>query len=104
MRTNNLGEFHIRKWYLQVEDTMANETGLLADGDPVRKIVIAAAIHNSHSGRFVADLGGSIRASRRLARSSAGVSATRSATRRSPATARPAWWALPASTSTATPC
>lgn len=68
MRTNNLGEFHIRKWYLQVEDTMANETGLLADGDPVRKIVIAAAIHNSHSGRFVADLGGSIRASEALGR------------------------------------
>ena len=34
MRINNLGEFHIRKWYLQIEDTLANETGVLADGEP----------------------------------------------------------------------
>lgn len=68
MRTKNFGEFHIRKWYLQIEDTLANETGLLADGDPVRKIVIGAAIHNPHSGQFVADLGGSVRASEALGR------------------------------------
>ena len=48
--------FHIRKWYLQVEDTLANETGRTADGKPLRKIVIAAAIRNPHAGRFVDDL------------------------------------------------
>ncbi len=68
MRTKNLGEFHIRKWYLQIEDTMANETGRLADGDPVRKIVIGAAVHNPYSGQFVEDLGGSVQASEVLGR------------------------------------
>jgi amino acid synthesis protein len=27
MRTKNFGEFHVRKWYLQIEDTLANESG-----------------------------------------------------------------------------
>jgi hypothetical protein len=66
MRTNNFGEFHIRKWYLQIEDTLANETGILADGEPVRKIVIGAAIHNAFSGRFVDDLTGWVRESAAL--------------------------------------
>lgn len=63
MKEKNFGEFHIRKWYTQIEDTLANETGKLADGEPVRKIVIAAAIHNECAGRFVEDLTGVIAAS-----------------------------------------
>lgn len=63
MKTKNFGEFHVRKWYLQIEDTHANESGVLADGEPVRKIVIGAAIHNTFSGRFVEDLNGAVRAS-----------------------------------------
>lgn len=66
MRINNFGEFHIRKWYLQIEDTLANETGVLADGEPVRKIVIGAAVHNAFSGQFVEDLSSAIRASAAL--------------------------------------
>lgn len=66
MRTKNFGEFHIRKWYLQIEDTLANETGVLADGEPVRKIVIGAAVHNAFSGQFVRDLNGWIRESEAL--------------------------------------
>ena len=66
MRHKNFGEFHIRKWYLQVEDTLANETGVLADGEPVRKIVIGAAIHNAFSGRFVGDLSDWVRDSAAL--------------------------------------
>jgi hypothetical protein len=66
MRINNFGEFHIRKWYLQIEDTLANETGVLADGEPVRKIVIGAAVHNAFSGQFVQDLSGAVRASAAL--------------------------------------
>lgn len=66
MRTKNFGEFHIRKWYLQIEDTLANETGVLADGEPVRKIVIGAAVHNAFSGKFVEDLSGAVRASATL--------------------------------------
>ena len=62
MKTKNFGEFHVRKWYLQIEDTLANES-VLADGEPVRQIVIGAAIHNAFSGRFVEDLNGAVRAS-----------------------------------------
>ncbi len=47
---------HIRKWYLQIEDTLTNESGLAADGAPLRKIVVAAAIHNPHAGKAVQDL------------------------------------------------
>jgi hypothetical protein len=56
MREVNFGEYHIRKWFTYVEDTLATETGALADGDPVRKIVIAAAIHNPYAGRYSEDL------------------------------------------------
>lgn len=66
MRIKNFGEFHIRKWYLQIEDTLANETGVLADGEPVRKIVIGAAVHNAFSGQYVEDLSGAVRASAAL--------------------------------------
>jgi hypothetical protein len=58
---------HIRKWYLQIEDTLANETGREADGNPLRKIVIAAAIRNPHAGTtFVDDLSDVVSASKAL--------------------------------------
>lgn len=56
MKTPNLSAFHIRKWYLQIEDTLAGETGAPADGEPLRKIVVAACIHNPFAGRYVQDL------------------------------------------------
>lgn len=56
MRTLNFGAFHIRKWYLQVEDTLAGETGAPADGEPLRKFVLAACIHNPYAGRYEPDL------------------------------------------------
>jgi len=56
MTTPNLSAFHIRKWYLQIEDTLAGETGAPADGEPLRKIVIAACIKNPFAGKFVQDL------------------------------------------------
>ena len=53
----NFNDYHIRKWYIQIEDTHANETGVLADGGKsVRKIVVAAAIQNPYSGKFSKDL------------------------------------------------
>jgi len=57
---------HIRKWYLQVEDTLANESGLAADGEPLRKIVIAAAIRNPHAGKAAQDLSDIVGASKDL--------------------------------------
>jgi hypothetical protein len=56
MKTPNFGPYHVRKWYLQMEDSLANEPGMAADGEPLRKIVLAAAIHNPYAGRFEKDL------------------------------------------------
>ena len=49
--------YRIRKWFSQVEETLTNETGKAADGAPLVKLVIAAAIHNPYAGRFSQDLG-----------------------------------------------
>ena len=66
MRQANLGEYHIRKWFTYVEDTLATEAGALADGDPVRKIVVAAAIHNPYAARYSEGLDQIVRGSARL--------------------------------------
>lgn len=63
MKTPNFGAFHIRKWFLQIEDNLAGESGQSADGEPLRKIVIAACIHNPYAGRYVQDLSAWIEAS-----------------------------------------
>jgi len=52
----NFGPYHLRKWFTHVEEVLANETGQPADGAPVRRIVIAAAIHNPYAGRYSQDL------------------------------------------------
>lgn len=56
MKDANFGPYHIRKWFSFYEETLANETGILADGEPVKKYVIAAAIQNSFAGQFSEDL------------------------------------------------
>ena len=56
MKQPNFGPYHIRKWFLQIDDAIANESGRLCDGEPVRKIVIAAAIHNPYAGSYEQDL------------------------------------------------
>lgn len=48
----NFAGFHIRKWYTQVDESLANESGQLADGAPLRKFVLAAAVANPYAGRF----------------------------------------------------
>ena len=62
----NFHGYHIRKWYLQIEDTLANETGVLADGAPVKKIINAAAINNPYAGRFSKNLDRIVKASPKL--------------------------------------
>ncbi|MDY6948784.1 MAG: amino acid synthesis family protein [Pseudomonadota bacterium] len=52
-RPANFHGLHIRKWYAFREETLALESGPLADGAPLVKIVVAAAIANPHAGRFV---------------------------------------------------
>jgi hypothetical protein len=63
MKHPNFGPYHIRKWYRQIEDVLANESGMAADGAPLRKIVIAAALHNPYAGRYEADLSAFVEAS-----------------------------------------
>lgn len=55
MPAANFGPYHVRKWFTFTEDTHANESGQ-PDGDAVRKIVIAAAVHNPYAGAFSEDL------------------------------------------------
>lgn len=52
-RPPNFNGLHIRKWYAFREETLALETGPLADGEPLVKVVVAAAINNPHAGEFV---------------------------------------------------
>jgi hypothetical protein len=68
MPAANFGPYHVRKWFTHVEDVLATETGRPADGDPVRRIVIAAAIHNPYTGRFGEDLGDIVAKSDELGR------------------------------------
>lgn len=53
---NDIANYRIRKWYIQIEETHGNETGMPADGEPVRKVAIAAAIRNPYAGRYCEDL------------------------------------------------
>jgi hypothetical protein len=51
-------EFGIRRWYVQEDETLLNETGQAADGAPLRKLVIAACLANPCAHRqFTPDLG-----------------------------------------------
>jgi amino acid synthesis protein len=52
-RPANFHGLHIRKWFEFREETLALETGRLADGAPVVKLVLAAAVANPHAGEFV---------------------------------------------------
>ena len=62
----NFGPFHIRKWFSQVEEILAGETGAAVDGAPLFKYMIGACIKNPYAGRFVEDLSAWIDASPRL--------------------------------------
>lgn len=66
MKQSNFHAYHVRKWYAFVEETHANETGQLADGAPLRKIVIACAIDNPYAGRFSRELDSIVGSSARL--------------------------------------
>lgn len=68
MKQANFATYHIRKWFTFIEDTLANETGQLADGAPLRKIAIAAAIHNPYAGVFSQSLDRIVEASPGLGR------------------------------------
>ncbi|MBC3345031.1 MULTISPECIES: amino acid synthesis family protein [Pseudomonas] len=52
MKTANFATYHIRKWYSFIEETLANESGQLADGEPLFKYAIAAVIANPYASRY----------------------------------------------------
>jgi len=54
----NFGSFHVRKWFSQVEETWAGETGAAADGEPIIKYMIGVCLKNPYAGEFVEDLSG----------------------------------------------
>jgi hypothetical protein len=56
MKKANLHGYHVRKWLVVMDETLANETGELADGRPVRKIVLGAVVQNPYAGRFSKNL------------------------------------------------
>jgi hypothetical protein len=62
----NFGAFHVRKWFAQVEEIWAGETGGAADGEPLVKYMIGACIQNPYAGQYVEDLGAWIDASPEL--------------------------------------
>lgn len=64
---NFLG-YHVRRWYAQVDEAWANESGVFAeDGTPVKKVVIAAAIQNPYAGSgFSEDLSAIVEDSEKL--------------------------------------
>ena len=51
MRQNFAKEFGVRRWYSQEDETTLNESGEAADGEPLRKIVIAACLHNPYANK-----------------------------------------------------
>ena len=58
MNQNIATEFGVRRWYTQEDETLVNESGEAADGEPLRKIVIAACLHNPYANKpFTPDLG-----------------------------------------------
>jgi hypothetical protein len=65
-RPANFHGLHIRKWYEFLEETQALESGPLADGTSLVKIVIAAAVANPHAGEFVERFDDVIASSREL--------------------------------------
>lgn len=54
--SNHVEGYTIRKWYNFIEVALENETGQAADGEPVRKIAVAAVLHNPYAETFCDDL------------------------------------------------
>jgi Amino acid synthesis len=54
---------HIRKWYAVQDETLATESGQLADGQPLIRVVIGACLRNPFAGRFEQDMSPAIKAS-----------------------------------------
>jgi hypothetical protein len=56
LKAPNFGRFQIRKWHCIIDETHANEAGVVADGEPVRKVAVAATIRNPYAGHYSVSL------------------------------------------------
>ena len=36
IKDNNYNNYHIRRWYYHIDETLANENGILADGQIIK--------------------------------------------------------------------
>ena len=61
-------EIVVRKWFQLSEETLRNESGQPADGEPLVKYVIAACVENPYAGRFSQDLSDIVEPSEALGR------------------------------------
>ena len=52
----NIEGYKIRKWYEFFEETLTNETGIVAEGDPIRKYVVGVVLKNPYAKNFSQDL------------------------------------------------
>jgi hypothetical protein len=68
MKTPNFHGYHVRKWATVIDETLANETGQLADGPPVVKFGIACVVANPYAGRFSESLDDIVKQSPALGR------------------------------------
>lgn len=68
MPSSTFSTYHVRKWFTHVEEVLANESAQLPDGEPLRKFVVAAAIHNPYAHRYSSDLSDIIDGSDELGR------------------------------------
>src|SRR5258707_395590 len=66
MKKANFHGYHIRKMATLVEDTLANESGQLADGEMLRKMVLVAVVQNPYAGQFSRSLGRLVKNSDKL--------------------------------------
>jgi hypothetical protein len=64
----NFNGLCIRKWYGIVDETLTTETGEGADGEPLVRVVVAAALRNPYAGRFERDLSAAVSESVELGR------------------------------------
>ena len=55
MNTNVEG-FKVRKWFEFFEESVSNETGVEADGEPIAKFVVGVVIQNPYANKFSQDL------------------------------------------------
>ena len=53
---DNIKGYNIRKWYEFFEETLTNETGIAAEGEPIRKYLVGVVLKNPYAKKFSSDL------------------------------------------------